>query len=591
MRHLLASIAIGLVAAGSLLLSLGGAGAAGSEGIYPFSGPVPRANCGPGSLPEDGVQGEVTLADRNDGRSQLGYRCNLQLLGQYQGVGAGWMNTWYDHCDYYDTAQNTTAPGVQVVDVSDPTHPKATANLITPAMLGPWESLKVNQKRGLLAGVAAYDGAGNGPLMFDIYDVSKDCAHPTLLASVPFDVPIGHEGNWAPDGLTYYGSATFTGTYAAIDTTNPSLPQLVTVFHNPASPSSGGHGLSISDDGKTAYLVSPACGNGLEIADVSQVQARAVAPQVAHVGGICWTDGSTAQVPIPIRYHGRPYILFVDEGGGSDSGSGTSGVPGGAARIIDIGDPANPKIIASLRLEIQTDKYATLNQAEIAGNGIFGYEGHYCSVDRENDPTAAACGYFQSGIRVFDIRDPYHPREIAYYNPPAQELNKANLAGSEHVGQTEGHANNANASADWCSSPLRFYHAADGSWELWGQCQDNGFMALKFTNRVYPLGALPSSSNTAALAGRNSASSVTAYGVPEGTQAAAPAASATAVQPPTSSQPAPASGTRPASHAAPTAVSTQVAAYKTSAWLPLGVVLLWLLLLLNLGVAAGRKRI
>ncbi|MHB8508830.1 MAG: LVIVD repeat-containing protein [Candidatus Dormibacteria bacterium] len=455
----------------------GGSGA--SAASTPFEGPVPRAQCGAGSLPEDAAQGEVTVADRTSGRSQLGYRCNLELVGQYQGVGAGWQNAWYGKCDYYDTAQNLTAPGVQVLDVSDSAHPKATANLITPAMQGPWESLKVNKKRGLLGAVAAYDGAGQGPVFFDVYDIKGDCTRPTLLSSVPMDFPFGHEGNWATDGMTYYGSSLYAGTIAAIDVSNPAAPTLFSVLHM------GTHGLSTSDDGNRLYLANTG-GNGLDILDTTSIQNRTALPVVnapTDLGHVYWNDGSTAQHTIPITYQGHPYILFADEGGVG----GLAGVPAGAARIIDIGDEANPKIVSVLRLEIQTAAMATPNQAEVAGNGGFGYEAHYCAVDRENDPTAVACGYFQSGIRVFDIRNPAQPREVAYFNPPAQELHKAALVGSEHAGTTEGNVENANLSTDWCSSRVRFYQAPDGSWQLWGQCQDNGFMTLKFTNGVYPL--------------------------------------------------------------------------------------------------------
>ena len=467
----------------------------------PLVGPnatVPPAHCGPGSVPEDGVQGEVPLKDRTDGRSQLGYRCNLTLLGQYQGVGAGWQNAWYGNCDYYDTAQNTTAPGVQVIKVTNPAHPQPTATLITPAMLGPWESLKVNQKRGLLAAVAAYDGAGQGPLFFDVYDVKADCAHPTLLSSTPMDVPFGHEGNWAPDGMTYYGSTAYAGTLAAIDVSNPALPRLLTVFRVGTVT----HGLSVSDDGKTLYAAdiigSGGSGNGLEIYDVSQIQSRAAAPTTSQIGHVYWTDGSTAQSTIPISYHGHPYILFFDEGGGGGSLS-TTGVPAGAARIIDIANPAAPKIVSVLRLAIQTPKYAKQNQAEIAGNGSFGYEAHYCAVDREHDPTAAACGYFQSGIRVFDIRNPLAPREIAYFNPPAQVAKHGQLPGSEHAGALTNTAQPPNLTTDWCTSQIRFYTAADGSHELWAQCQDNGFMVLKFTNGAYPLSALPAAARSVSV--------------------------------------------------------------------------------------------
>lgn len=503
-------------AAGSaLLLGIGlvalASGTASAADPY-FAGPVPRANCGPGSLPEPALQGEVPLADRNSGRSQLGYRCNLALVGQHQGQGAGWQNTWYDHCDYYDTktaeglpqaasgngtGNGQTSPGVQVIDVSNPTHPVLTTNLDTPAMDGPWESLKVNQKRALLAGVGGFGDDGDGPLFFDVYDVKGDCAHPKLLSSTTMDLTVGHEGNWAPDGMTYYASGA-NGLMTAIDVSNPASPSILMSFKAGIAD----HGLSLSDDGKTLYAADPAALStsidGLDIYDVSGIQARTPGAVPSLIGSLGWPDGSTAQHTIPIFYGTHPYLVFVDEGGGGGYGPlgqnvnglpfsilATTGVPAGAARIIDIANPASPQIVSVARLEIQEASNAAVNQADIAGNGIFGYEAHYCAVDREYNPTAMACGYFQSGIRVFDIRDPALPKEIAYFNPPAQELKGGQLPGSEHSG---------NLTTDWCSSQIRFVDAPDGNHYLWAQCQDNGFMVLKFTNGAYPLSAGSSTS-------------------------------------------------------------------------------------------------
>jgi hypothetical protein len=33
-----------------------------------------------------------------DLRSEQGYRCNLQLVGHYQGNGGAIMMAWYGHC-------------------------------------------------------------------------------------------------------------------------------------------------------------------------------------------------------------------------------------------------------------------------------------------------------------------------------------------------------------------------------------------------------------------------------------------------------------------------------------------------------------
>jgi hypothetical protein len=354
-------------------------------------------------------------------------------------------------------------------------------------MMGTWESLKINAKRGLLAAVIGPGGdvqaEARAPGFFDVYDIGHDCAHPRLLASVSGaqlgGITFGHEGGWSPDGRTYWASLAAGGGLNAIDVSDPTHPAAlwagqVTLYD---------HGFSISADGNRLYMaqagnwaqgytgaglgddtVEP---NGLLIIDVSEIQQRRPMPQIHNVGHVFWTDGAAGQMSIPVTYAGKPYLVFVDE------------LAQGAARIIDISDEANPRIVSKLKLEIDMPQYADLRSAD-ADNRVAVYNGHYCTADRLTDPTALACGYFESGIRVFDIRDPHRPREIAYFNPPAQSDKIADLPGSEHPAFTTS-ADNVPLSADWCSSPPRF--VGD---QLWVICQDNGFMALRFTNGAWP---------------------------------------------------------------------------------------------------------
>src|SRR5262245_31187677 len=158
-----------------------------------FFAPVPKAVCGPGDKPETGLQGQVPAALRAAGFQ--GFSCNLQLLGQVRGEGAGWQTAeWREGrgknkkvCAYHGTASTTanTLPrvnyGVRVIDISDPTKPQLTAYLKSISMIDPWESLKTNQRRKLLGATNAANGTG-GP-EFDVYDISGDCTQPQLLSS------------------------------------------------------------------------------------------------------------------------------------------------------------------------------------------------------------------------------------------------------------------------------------------------------------------------------------------------------------------------------------------------------------------------
>src|SRR5436190_1872985 len=228
-----------------------------------FFAPVPKAVCGPGDTPETALQGQVPIALRTQPGGFRGFSCNLKLLAQVRGEGANWQTTeWREGrgknrkvCAYHGTAAPTYAPslpypranfGVRTIDISDPTKPYTTAYLQTSAMLDPWESLKVNERRQVLAGVNAQNGGlnpANGGPEIDIYDVSGDCRYPQLLASMAVVAPdqhpiFGHEGNWAPDGMTYYGSDIQyappgavpgnRGQWYAIDTTDLTKPKYIT---------------------------------------------------------------------------------------------------------------------------------------------------------------------------------------------------------------------------------------------------------------------------------------------------------------------------------------------------------------------------
>jgi hypothetical protein len=254
------------------------------------------------------------------------------------------------------------------------------------------------------------------------------------------------------------------------------------------------HGLAFSDDGNRGYIAIAGTGgasptrvpgtpdnNGLLILDTSQVQARVANPQINVVSVIVWGDGSTAQHTIPIKVNGKPYVVQVDEGGsGGNNMAGwvaacAAGMPPwNMARIIDISDETKPTIASRLQLENNDPKNCNAVIPDLAGISGFTYGSHYCSVDNKKAATTLACGYFESGIRVFDIRNPQKPREIAYYNPAAVTT------------PSPGSQNNRTAAAgrpDHCSSQVRL-DAATAS--LQTTCQDNGFLSLKFTNGVWP---------------------------------------------------------------------------------------------------------
>lgn len=439
--------------------------------------PTPQADCGPGSLPEPGMQGRVAADEVESGRVKDGYRCNIELLSHTGRSGGYKVERFVDkagnECAYYDTtllypsnaANLSEQPtGVHVLDMSDPSKPRRTAALETPAMSSPHESLVLNARRGLL--VAVMGNPFFAPGQVDVYDLNADCRHPVLKSSAPVGL-LGHESGFAPDGNTFYAASLGGGTLTAVDVSDPSAPTPIHVGRFDT------HSLSISDDGNTAYLAAspgfprnelglPRDFAGLLIVDVSEIQAREPAPQTRVIGAVTWDTVTIPQNTIPVTIKGNPYIVETDEFALTEDGRFRGNARRvGAARIIDIADPTTPRVVSNMRLEVHQPE----NRDQLAGDPgatspTQGYAGHYCNVPQRDEPGIVACSFINSGLRVFDITNPRKPVEIAYFVPPLEP------------------GDSSYAMASPAFVPERK--------EIWYSDGNSGFYALRLTNDVWP---------------------------------------------------------------------------------------------------------
>lgn len=501
------------------MAACGGGGSDGSSagGNFPglALGVLVQSACSLGDSPETGLQGQIPMAERLLGFK--GFNCNLQRVSATQSrhgerifsQTAIMRDASGRLCVYGGGAMEEF--GTIVMDMTDPSAPVETAYLSTPAMMNPGEGLKVNEARGLLVS-ARYTNSPSSPLAggllspgaqstdlngFDIYDVKTDCRYPQLLATTkaiafstaglrskngsnPWPDPdflYGHEGNFAPDGLTYYVADFPHQVVHAIDLADPTSPRLIGTydFNYAVAP----HGMTVTSDGNRAYFTQqagspvgqpPTSGeyhNGFSIIDTSEIQARVPGGRMKFISEVINREGSWQQLAIEAKIKGKPYVIALGEAGPGLFGLAcAAGVnPFSAVRIYNIADERNPVLASDIRLEVNDPKNCATVAPEMALPRVLPlvYDVHHCTVDNREHATTLACGYFESGIRVYDIRDPENVREIAYFNP-------ASKPGRPGTG--------------WCAS-LPFLDAEKGM--LYSFCQDAGVLALRFSNGVWPL--------------------------------------------------------------------------------------------------------
>src|SRR5439155_4181688 len=500
--------------------SIASAQAISSDG---FPASVPKAICGPTDHTESGLQGETTEQERFSGDSERAYNCNLEIVGEepqdtYQGAYSQDGPAYKDHCAYYGTDRGaTTGQGIKVIDASDPQHPVVSTQLTdTAAALAPHETVHV--QGGLL--VAAQTTGPN----FAVYDVSADCAHPVLKGSInASSSAFHHMGDFAPDGKTFYASQNGGGASLYIfDVSDPAHPQALPPwqFLGDGRPHSldlipdgflpGVPGGTLAFVGQNGSFPFTAGGDGLVVEDVSDYQFRRPNPQIRIVSKLFWPDQGGAESMIPVKIKGHPYIISTDESGGAGGAGGWAAACArgasafGYPQIIDVGDETNPKIIAKLRLEVNDPANCSALLAETPPDppgtapgtnlppisGTTNYSEETCVADNPKNAKMLACSFQNAQLRVFDIRDPTHAKEIAYWKAGAVRTRVLPASGTWAPG--------SDLTVDKIAHWVRWVVAGNGKGngnvngrgnvngnqtdlQLWTVSDGHGFQVLRFT--------------------------------------------------------------------------------------------------------------
>jgi hypothetical protein len=438
---------------------------------------TPLARCGPGSRPEPGVDGRVP-----EGTGDAGLWCNMTEVS-HQGTSGGFKTFRYvdaaGHvCAFYDTAllyptnainAAGASLGVTVLNMADPAHPVPTDTLTQVPMMTPHESLNLNTTRGLLAAVNG--NPSTEPGLVSIYDVHSDCLRPTL-DSTSLVARFGHESGFSPDGRTFYATSTALPSVTAVDISDPKHPHAIWQGQLMA------HGMTLSDNGDRAYVADPTGGDML-IMDTSQIQERKPNPQVREISRLTWKTASIPQNAIPFTENGHPYVLEFDEYTAGTLNPAKSRDVVGAARIIDISNEAAPVVVSNLRLQVdQPADHAAANGDPGTASPAQGYAAHYCNIPTRVNPKLVACSFIASGLRLFNISDLVHPREVGYFVAPTTP--------NTETGYTD---------SDYAMSQPAFDVARHDVWYTDG---GTGFYVVHVAGGAWPSGTAPASTPTSA---------------------------------------------------------------------------------------------
>jgi hypothetical protein len=358
---------------------------------------------------------------------------------------------------YYLYGAHFQTPGFAIVDVTDPSKPEYLKFVPGPALAGQ-STPKIQVADGLLIlalggtlpmlhGTKWGDPYKEGVM---IYDVS-DPVNPKLLST--WDTDAGGGGGvhrfFYNGGRYVHLSASCKGfkgfIYRILDIVDPTNPvevgrwwmpdQWAAGYMEPKGPPPAGDPQLALLDG--AVMHGPAYpkgdlayvswgGAGMVILDISDITLPKLVGQLRHHPPFAGKfGGARCHTVLPLSE--RPYAVMTSEG--ERFTYFNEKIMAGVAQplnfigMVDTSDPTDPTLISVFPYPEIPEAWPYKNFNEIPGVGVgpFGphniHEPHYHpALEDRND--RIYCCYFHAGLRIYDINDPFVPKELAYFIPP-----------------------------------------------------------------------------------------------------------------------------------------------------------------------------
>lgn len=383
---------------------------------------------------------------------------NIEVLGYNDLQGRPWFQMAMQVVDgrYYLYGSHFKHPGWAIVDVTDPTKPEYLKFVPGPDLAGQGTP-KIQVADGLMIGALG----GTLPMLHGtewgdpyeegvvIYDVS-DPVEPKLLSKWLTGGGGGGVHRFFYSGGRYvHLSASCPGfrgfIYRILDIADPTQPVEVGRWWMPDQWTAGYVRQKTAPEGDpqlamldSAVMHGPAYpkgdlayvswgGAGMVVLDISDIALPQLIGRLQHHPPFAGKlSGARCHTVLPLSE--RPYAVMTSEGERysyfNEEMTARSGAqPLNFLGMVDISDPTDPTLISTFPYpEIPEGwPYKNFNEIPGVGAGPFGphniHEPHYHpALEGRND--RVYCCYFHAGLRVYDISDPFVPREIAYFIPP-----------------------------------------------------------------------------------------------------------------------------------------------------------------------------